>query len=134
MELIVVVIVVWILLLALSRSLPGGTKRGRRKYKRGNRGMWRGSRRGRYIYIYKLKDGRRTFYVGQTTSPSRRLTQHIEDANKYGTRKQQYIYWMLRGGRVPKMDVIVRTKSKNKANSLEIGYISKWGTHNTLHR
>lgn len=129
-EIAVVIGVVWVLLLALHRSVPSKKKSRRRGRKR--KSKRKGG--GKLIYIYRLKDGRKTFYVGQTVSPNLRLQQHIEDGNRWGTKKQQYIYWMGRKRRTPKMQIITKTKSPNKANSLEVKYIQMWGTHNTLHR
>ena len=129
MEVALIAFAIIVFLMVYSRSSPKKNKHTRRYGKRRGR-----SGSGRYIYIYKLKDGRRAFYVGQTNNPDRRLQQHIEDANRYGTRKQQYIYWMGRSGRTPGMEILTKTKSPNKAHSLEVKYIQMWGTHNTLHR
>ena len=85
------------------------------------------------IYIYRLKDGRKSFYVGQTVNPDARLSQHKQDM--WGnTKKQNKIYSMYQRGRSPKMEIIKTTNSKAKADKIERQYIHWEGTHNTQHR
>lgn len=80
----------------------GGSRRSRKPVKRGN-----GT-----ITIYKLMDGRRAFYVGQTTQPlERRLAQHIDDLS--GNDKSYYISTMRRN---PRIVAITSTRSQAKAN------------------
>lgn len=85
------------------------------------------------IYIYRLKDGRKSFYVGQTVNPDARLSQHKNDM--FGnTKKQNKIYSMYQRGRTPSMEIIQTTNSRAKADKIERQYIQWEGTHNTKHR
>lgn len=77
------------------------------------------------IYIYKLMDGNKAFYVGQTNNPDRRLSQHINDLS--GTEKSWYIQNM---NREPRMKIITSTWNSREAKRLENEYISKWGITN----
>lgn len=90
-------------------------------------------RYGKMIYIYKLRDNRKVFYIGQTVNPTRRLGEHISLDGSW-TRKHEYINRMRKRGRKPKMEIIAKTRSKSKANRLERQYIQRWGSQNTLHR
>lgn len=87
-----------------------------KKYKRRNK---------KTIYIYKLMDGKKPFYVGQTVNPNRRLTQHLNDYT--WSDKSRYIMNMTR---IPHMVVITQTDNKTKANQLENKYIRMWGKTN----
>ena len=89
-------------------------------------------RRGRYkrkgdgtIYIYALMDGRKSFYVGQTTSPKHRLIQHKRDRS--GNDKSIYISGMWRQ---PTMRILDKTNNPAKANKLENRYMRMYGHTN----
>ena len=102
------------------------------RYK-GRRSKRKPSRYGQMIYIYRLKDGRKAFYVGQTVNPERRLSEHIGLDGAW-TKKHTYINNMRNRGKQPKMEIITKTRSKLKADKLERKYIQIWGKQNTLHR
>lgn len=114
-----VFIFISVLIDAIKRP-PVKKQRGRKKRK-GN--TW-----GRTIVIYKLMDGRKAFYVGQTSRGlDTRLREHMNDVS--GTDKAWYIHQNM-NGRAPKIKEITRTKSQKKANELENHYIRKWGLTN----
>ena len=94
---------------------------------------WHHSGNGKTHYIYRLKDGRKTFYIGRTVNPSARLAQHRRDYNGR-TPKQRHIRSMRRWGRTPTMEIIGSTDSDYTADQVERQYIAREGTHNTTHR
>ncbi len=88
---------------------------------------------GSTIYIYRLKDGRKSFYVGQTVNVGARWMQHRADRHG-STPKQIKIADMYNRGSYPDIEVITKTNSQVKADSLERQYIKREGTHNVIHR
>ena len=90
----------------------------------GNRGGRR-KRKGTF-YIYRLMDGNKPFYVGQTTQkPENRLRQHMNDDSN--TDKSLYIHRMRRA---PRIEVIDKARNQAEANRLENKYMRKWGLTN----
>jgi predicted GIY-YIG superfamily endonuclease len=81
-------------------------------------------------YGYVLKNGRKIFYVGQTQHPRARLNQHLRGACVNGTKKQRYIYQMLRKGKRPSMQVKTKMRDKAAINVWERKHIRKWGATN----
>ena len=116
-------------ILFFSVANSGKKNKGKRRYK-SRRIKRKPARYGQMIYIYRLKDGRKTFYIGQTVNPDRRLKEHI-DLDGSWTKKHTYILNMQG---YPRMEIITKTRSKVKADRLERKYIQMWGTQNTLHR
>jgi len=102
------------------RGVPGGNTR-------------RNHNLGSTIYIYRLKDGRKSFYVGQTVDVGARWMQHRADRHG-STPKQIKIAAMYNRGRYPDIEVITKTNSQTKADRLERQYIKREGTHNVIHR
>lgn len=105
---------------AASNKTSGSGRKGRRRKRK------RSYSNGGTITIYKLMDGRKAFYVGQTRQPlDRRLRQHMEDYS--GNDKSVY---MSRMRQVPRIVAICTTKNQDKANKLENKYMGMWGKTN----
>lgn len=86
------------------------------------------------VYIYALKNRRERFYVGRSINPDRRLRQHIESARRRGSKKERYIYKMLRRGREPRIEILAVARDERKARALERKYIHRYGETNVKMR
>ena len=112
-------VLVFIFILGPAIDATKKTKRSSRKYNK-SKGP---------IYIYRLMDGNKPFYVGQTVQkPENRLRQHLADVS--GTDKSWYIHNEMGWRRKPKIEVIDKAWSQEQANKLENKYIKKWGLTN----
>ena len=93
----------------------------RRKKSSRSKPKWNGN-----IHIYRLMDGRKPFYVGQTRQdPQIRLAQHMDDLS--GNDKSYYISRMRRQ---PTIEIICTVRGQAQANKMENKYMRKYGRTN----
>lgn len=115
----------FILIVIIAIIIANQDNNGSSNKARSRKGKRRNYQSNRTIYIYKLMDGNKAFYVGQTVNPDRRLVQHINDYT--WSLKSEYIMNMRND---PRMVIITQTNSRNRANQLENKYMRMWGETN----
>lgn len=81
-----------------------------------------------YVYTLSYKD--KVFYVGITTDPASRFSQHTNAGSGVGT--FEYMYWIIERGEIDhlRINIISHTLNKDTANAAEeaiIRYLSSVG-------
>jgi predicted GIY-YIG superfamily endonuclease len=122
MEIIVILVVIVFVYIFIIGPAQDATKKMRHSSRKYNKSKGP-------IYIYRLMDGNKPFYVGQTVQkPENRLRQHMNDVS--GNDKSWYIHNKMGWRREPRIEVIDKAWSQEQANRLENRYMRKWGLTN----